>query len=145
MSIIYSNVQIIVNFLPEIRKEAVGDMLTPIDARIIQEYMALVNETLIRYIGSLDDNLDEFRKEIKNPIIWLRKGFSWILLLPISIFYWLGIVGSSLVEGISKNPIFKMFAGLITLLGSISTIMGVIMGWDAFVETVINLFAQISS
>ena len=137
----YSSYPIILNVIPEIRKWIEDDTFSR-NVRTINEYMALVNESLIRYIGSIDDDLDELRKEIKNPIIWFRKGFSWILLLPFSIFYWLGITGSSFVERISQNPIFKMIAGLITLLGGISTIMAIVMGWDSFVNAVRNILAQ---
>ena len=137
----YKSYPIILNVIPEIRKEIEDDKFMR-NVRVINAYIALVNESLIRYIGSLDDALDELRREIKNPVIWLREGFSFILLLPISFFYWLGIVGSSFVEKISRNPIFKIIAGLITLLGSISTVMAIVMGWDSFVQTIMDYLAS---
>lgn len=45
-----------------------------------------------------------------------------------------------LVNGIANNVLFKVLAGIVSLLGVISTAMTIILGWGAFLAAIQNLF-----
>jgi uncharacterized membrane protein len=136
---IINNYQIILNIIPEIRKEIEDDSFSR-NVRVINEYGALIQESLLRHLGSLSDNLEAEKKRLKNPIIWLTEGISWVLLFPISVLHWVGVIGETIVIKIAHNPLFKIIAGVITILGALSTIMTIIVGWDSFLKTVEKLF-----
>lgn len=90
---------------------------------------------MFRYIGYLIDSQEEAIKALKNPVIWLREGFSLLLLLPLLIFNWLGIIGNSLIDRIHRSLLFKILTGLVALIGVLSVLMTIILGWDTFIKT----------
>ena len=137
---LYSNYPLILNGIPAIRREAVGRRITR-RAEMIGEYVALIHEAIFRFIGSSEDELAKLQAQLKNPIIWLREGMSTILLLPLYVLFWLGITGNSLVNRVSGSAVFKVFAGFITLLGGVSTLMTIIVGWEQFVGALTSLFS----
>ncbi len=134
-----NNYPIIVNILPEIRKEVEEDSYLR-NVRALNEYGALIQESLLRYLGSLSDMHNAAKKRLKNPAIWLTEGVSWVLLFPISVLNWVGIIGETLVKKIASNPLFKIIAGLLTILSALSTLMTVVVGWESFLNAVERLF-----
>jgi hypothetical protein len=133
-----SNYPAILNLIPELRREFSSDFHT--ENRIIKEYASLLNECILRHIGTSSDSLDSAKKNIKNPILWFTNGISWVLLLPLSIFHWFGLLSETIITGISNNPLFKIIAGLSALASFISTIMTIVVGWDAFLQAVKAFF-----
>jgi len=129
-----NNYQIILNMIPEIRKEFDSDSLIG-DRRFLREYAALLNESILRYIGGMSDELEVAQKKVRNPIIWLTEGVSWVLLLPFSILNWIGLMSETIINGIANNPLFKIVAGIVTLLGFLSTVMTIVIGWNSFLES----------
>jgi uncharacterized membrane protein len=129
-----NNYPIILNIIPEVRKEF--DDVSPIgDRRLLREYAALLNESILRYVGDLTDDLEIAQKKIKNPVIWLTEGVSWVLLLPFSILNWIGLMSEAIINGIAHNPLFKIVAGIVTLLGFLSTVMTIVIGWNSFLQS----------
>ena len=139
-NLMFNNYDIILNILPELRNEFEEERLMR-NTRTLRNYVALLNESILRYMGDLSDRLEPLRKELKNPVIWLREGFSWVVLLPLTVLSWVGVLGETLLEKISRNPFFKLFAGIITLLGVVSSIMTIVIGWDSFLEAARRLFS----
>ena len=127
---IHRNYQIIINTLPEMRNRT-GD----------SSMINACEDALIRYIGYLDDAIENSINQLMNPFKWLRKGVQSIISLPFFILYWLGLISSSYVEKIINNPIFKLISGFITLIGFISSIVTIILGWEAIVNLIRNLLS----
>jgi|CXWL01.1.fsa_nt_gi hypothetical protein len=128
-----NNYPIILNFIPEIRKEF--DDVSPIgDRRFLREYAAALNESILRYVGDLSEDLEIAQKKIRNPVTWLTEGVSWILLLPFSILNSIGLMSETIINGIANNPLFKIVAGIVTLLGFLSTVMTIVIGWNSFLQ-----------
>ena len=134
----HSNYPVILNLIPEIRKK-IEDASTLRKARILNDYIALVKESLLRFMGVLNDELEPKKKKLKNPVIWFSEGVSWALLLPFLLVHWAGLFSERLVNGIADNALFKIFAGIVSLLGVISTVMTIIIGWGAFLSALRNL------
>lgn len=134
----YRDYQIIVNVIPEIRKEFEDDAYLR-NTRALNEYIALVRDSLLRFVGVLNDELETKKKKLKNPVIWFSEGVSWLLLLPFSLVQWVGLLSERLVNGIANHVLFKIMAGLASLLGVISTLMTIMLGWGAFLSAIQNL------
>lgn len=137
----YQNYPAILNILPEIRKEFDDDSYLR-NTRALHEYGSLLNESLLRYIGALDDMFKSARGDLRNPFIWLREGFQQILLLPLTLLHWLGVMGNVLVDTIAKNRLFKILAGIVALLGVLSAIMTIVIGWEPFINSLRQVFTS---
>lgn len=128
------NYQIITNMLPELRRyidqdrESLGTMF----GSTIDSYMKAIDEALLRYIGVLQEREGTARRNLKNPLIWLRTGVEQILAIPLLIFVWFGLVGSYTVRRLQSNILFKAIAVIATLVGLISGVMTMVLGWDEF-------------
>jgi len=132
-----SNYEIILNIIPEIRKEISSGSIS--DLRVLDHYLSIISESIIRYQGVLNDKIDPLKAKKKNPFSWFHEGFSWIILIPFTILSWIGIFGRTIIDNISDNPIFKLIIGLITIVGLISNIVTIIIGWDRFVTIILTI------
>ena len=126
------NYQIIVNALPELRR-SLEDSILSSQAR---QYSTMIQECLIRYIGVLDDQLERSGQDRMNPLIWLREGVQLVMVIPVFILNWVGLVTTATVARISDSTLLKMFSGLIALIGLLSAIVSAVIGWEDFVAIV---------
>jgi len=141
------NYQIITNMLPELRRyidqnrESLGTMF----ASTIDGYMKAIDEALLRYIGVLQEREETARRNVKNPLIWLRTGVEQILSVPLLIFVWFGLVSSNAVRRLQSNILFKAVAVIATLVGLVSGIMTMVLGWDEFGQLTAKFLTAIGS
>ena len=135
-----SNYQIILNTLPELR-QALEDTLFASQAH---EYYMLLQETLLRYTGVMSDLLEPQWGYLKNPIVWLREGVQLVLLVPLLLLEWAGLITSSTVSKFSGNLIFSIFSGIVTILGLLSAMITIVLGWEEFVHIVNELLKLIA-
>ncbi len=130
-----SNYPIILNMLPDLR-EAFENNFPSVG--LISQYSNSLQEAIIRYIGSIEDGIEEQKSKIKNPFIWLREGFRKIIAFPLSILGWLGIITEFTVYKITSNFIFKTVSGIVAFLGFLSAIVTLVLGWKDFYAFIIN-------
>lgn len=124
---------LILNLLPEIRKHKTDrSMFGPGPA--YQEQVSIVAETLIRFRGILNEQLDFSGRQLWNPFVWLREGVQTILQLPLLIFQWFGLISSSVYYRITNAPLFGIVTGLITLIGLVGSIFTIVLGWEQFLK-----------
>ncbi|MBI3809356.1 MAG: hypothetical protein HY284_02715 [Nitrospirae bacterium] len=135
----YRNYPIILNMLPELRREFADDFLTH-HSSLPNEYGAAIQETLVRYLGVLDDEAVQQQLELRNPLVWLREGVRFMLLLPVLTLSWVGLISAQAVGRVSTNLLFKIVAGIVTLIGVVSGIMGIILGWEDFLKILKSKF-----
>jgi hypothetical protein len=135
---VIQNYQMIVSIIPEIRKEF-EDSPDFRNTRALHEYIALVQESLLRYHGILTDSCEAEQKRLKNPVIWLAEGVSWVLLFPIFIMSWVGLVGQASVRDVARSAIFRILAGIFTLIGVLGSVITITIGWNSFITTLRNL------
>ena len=134
-NIIYRNHQIIVNGLSEIRKEysMLDDLGSSLTYRNLEEMARMIDDCIILYIGSLEDVEKDLISEMKNPLIWFREGIRFIVLIPISFLHWSGLINYNTYNKLTNNLLVKTITMLITLIGLISSIIGIIQGYDYLV------------
>lgn len=110
-----SNYALILNTLPKFRNGKVNAV-----------EINSVDDCLLRYIGYLEDLEEENQKEIKNPIIWFRKGIFQVLSIPLLIFKSFGILTSENLNNIKESMIYHLFTGIIALVSLISGLVTII-------------------
>ena len=132
------NYPVILNFIPDIKSELDKNYILSVDN--FNYTINQVRECLLRHIGVMEEFKNDKSKEIRNPIIWFREGFKVILILPFSILNQLNLLNDHNYYKIKKSHITKFIASLITLLGFISSIMTISLGYVGFINLIKKLF-----
>lgn len=118
-----SNYQIVINTIPKFRDGSIQDF-----------DVNSVDDSLLRYIGYLNEYQKDTLRNLKNPVIWFREGFREILSIPIFILSWFGIISNRTLNSIKNSLIYKVISGLIALVTLISGIVTIVIGYDQTIE-----------
>ncbi|EIM65473.1 hypothetical protein [Desulfobacter postgatei] len=130
--------EIILNMIPELRKCLENDLLRT--NPLASQYFNALQESLVRYIGSIEDMETDLKKELKNPIKWFRHGVRDIVALPAYLLGWLGVISDLTVKRIVSSLLFSAISGIFALVGFVSAILTIVIGWDKFLEIVTKIW-----
>jgi hypothetical protein len=95
---------------------------------------------LLRTSGIFERKSQQITKSLKNPIISFAIGLRLIITSPFYIFYWFGLFDRFKLQRIEESFIIKSFSFLITLIGLISSIMSILLGWDQIIAFIRRIF-----
>lgn len=126
-----NNYQLIINTIPKFREGQVENF-----------DVTSVDDCLLRYIGHIEERIEDTFKNLKNPIIWFRIGFQEIISIPLFILNWFGIFSKSRVNGIMESAIYKIFTGIIALITLLSGIVTIIQGKEKTIEYINRMFGN---
>jgi len=132
------NYPIILNMLPDLRRSLEDDLLA---RRLAPEYLNAIEESIFRYLGSLEDSQQTLRNDLKNPVKWFRRGVGDVVALPLYLAGWLGAFPDKVVGSWTGSPPFSLLSGLLALVGFASGIMTIVLGWEQFIEAVKGLWS----
>jgi hypothetical protein len=99
-----------------------------------------VNDALLRNAGDYEKKIHDIISSMKNPIILYKTGWGKILSVPFMIFLMFGIITERIFDAFVGNRIFKVITGIIALIGFVSGIMTIVLGYNQFLEIIINFF-----
>ena len=133
------NYQLFVNIIPEIR-EAESKSGNSIMLERVSQLIGTCNDALQRHVGNLDRELDTERKGIFNPFICFREGVRFILGLPVLILYWSGFISTRTISAARVSSVFKFISGVITLIGLISSIITILLGWNEVSDIIVRFW-----
>lgn len=131
----YNNYQLVVNGIREIKdnfQRAAGSYGLSFEKRWVIESINIVDDALLTFVGAIGDVLDEAKKDLKNPLIWLREGVRFIVTSPISLMYWSGLMKYRTYNVISNNLFVKFLSFLIGIIGFVSSIVTIVTGYTPF-------------
>jgi len=131
----YRNYQIVVNVLPELRRTFEDKLVS--GGSLPRDYAAMLQDMMVRHLGTLSDRRELLARSIKNPFIWLREGVRTIIALPVSILGWLGVVSEDTVGRITGGKIFRVVSGIASFVGFVGAVMGIVLGWNEFAPLVV--------
>jgi hypothetical protein len=134
----YTNYPVIVNMLPELKRSIENDIL----AEQADQYATTIRDTLVRYLGALDDQRTTYLSQIRNPIIWLKEGVQILFTLPFSLLTWTGLIGNRVLSVITNSVLFRVVSAIGSTIGLLSAIIGIVLGWDDFSDFVSRLWNQ---
>lgn len=121
--------QIIVNLIPQIRQE-----FRSIFPGNIGHMSDTVQETIIRYAGTLEDERETWSKKLKNPLQWFNEGIGTILLLPFTLLYYFKILSSVTIYKFKNSLIFNLSKLVVFILTILSVTMTIVLGWEEFLN-----------
>ena len=133
------NYQLFVNIIPEIR-EAESVSGNSIMMERASQLIGTCNDALQRHVGNLDRELEAERKGLFNPFICFREGVRFIIGLPVLILYWSGIVSTRVISTTRISSVFKFISSVITLIGLISSIITILLGWKEASDIIVKLW-----
>lgn len=122
---IHNNYLVVVNGLDEIKKELTNGLGC--------QHVQMVQDAIIRYIGELNNHRESIIEEMKNPIVLFRNGVQWIFVFPIQLLKWFGVISTGSFIKLSDNLVIRFLSGVFSLITFISTVVSLVIGWDAFV------------
>jgi hypothetical protein len=134
-SYVRTNYPVIPNFLAEVRRAKLASGLSS-STRTTQyrEHVSTVVEVLLRYDGILEGYSDDLSRWLKNPIMWFREGVRAILALPFSILNSFGLISDRMTHRITQGGVYGVISGIVALVGFVSAIMGIVLGWEGFMR-----------
>ncbi len=137
-SYMIKNHPIILNFIPEIRGHFEDRALS---GRIIgdsnlRRYMKLTDETLIRFLGVLDEWNTKARRDLRNPVRWFAMGIKGIVAAPLRLLSWFGLLETSTAVRAESNIIFRAVASLAALVSFAAAIVDIANGWEGTLSLV---------
>lgn len=135
------NYQLFMNIMPEIRTALSNVGYSIMDERINQ-LMGLCEDALRRHIGNLDRAIEHEKKGLWNPITCMGEGIRWIVGLPVDVLQWAGLYNDGRSRRIKASFIFKAISNLIVLIGLVSSIVTIVLGWDEFLEIINNCISR---
>ena len=103
----------------------------------------LVGETLVRYMGWSADQIGNKRRELRNPVVWLREGVAALLLLPVWFLRSLGLLSPSRSGRLARSALFRLLTGVVALLGLLSALVTIILGWRLALEVLRRFLAHV--
>lgn len=135
------NYQILINTLPETREYYTNTFLQgPILYERIVGEIHLCDDCFLRHIGTLRLFRDELIASMKNPIKLFVNGVSFILSLPVKILNMFGIVSNKNETSFVGSTFFRLLSSIISLVGFISNVISIFLGWNEFFNIIKNLF-----
>lgn len=135
-----SNQEIVINFVPQIKKEFENDLnfITP-SFEQISFYANSLQESLIRFRGVLSDNLEDVDSKIWKPHQWFTLGLRQIISIPIYLLVLFGLLNNSKANSFRDSIWVKILSLLISIIGLIASVMTIIIGWENFLK-IVNQF-----
>jgi hypothetical protein len=138
-NIVYSRFPVISNLLPQFHREIHDRFLSTTTSPAHTAQM--LSDTMLRYQGSLQE-ADEFSlARLKNPIAWLAEGGRAILTAPISLLRAFGVLSQPAYSRIEGARITRVIGGIVALLAFVSSVVTIVVGWDAFVQILVRIFS----
>ena len=135
------NYQLFMNIMPEIRY-AVSERDNIIIMERINQLMGVCEDALKRHIGNLERAIENEKKGLFNPITCLGEGIRWLVGLPVDILCWAGLYSAARSQKIKVSTIFKIISNIIVVIGLISSIVTIALGWDEFLIMLRNCIGR---
>ena len=122
--------------------EIVTNTLSKFRSGIVHEAeIGYADDALLRYLKYTDEVFEQAEKNLKNPFLWLRQGFRYIISFPLYLLGWFGLISNDATRRIVNNNGFNFFSNLAAFIAFISGIVTIIAGYDqsiAFINRILH-------
>lgn len=132
----FSGYPVVVNILPEMRTA----FQTDITRYFADQHAQLLHESIMRYMGALNISRERLSKELKNPFAMAREGIRTVLMMPVYLLHWVGLINR--VGSFENSFLIRWLTALVTLLTVASALVSLVVGWDEFIRIVMEFFKR---
>lgn len=127
------NYELLINFLPEIRNY-MRELNNSIMMERFDKSANLCVDMFLRHKGKLEEQIKKENTMIFNPFSCLAEAVKNIISLPFNILYWFGIIPEKALYRIESSSLLKVVNAIIILIGFVSSIFTIILGWEEFLN-----------
>ncbi len=131
-----SNYQLIVNVLPELRSMAREIPYNPLMGERYANLVGYCCDSFAKHDSNLEKAIESKRRLLWNPISCFGAGIRKIVVLPIDVLFWCGVISLKNTQVATGSKVFNVISKLITLIGLIGSIITIALGWDQFVQLI---------
>lgn len=135
------NYQIFMNITHEMRAMA-GALDLQLFAGRFDQMVGIADDALRRHGGVLGRIITENEKLLWNPISCFGDGVRWLIGLPGQLLVWLGIIKPNNMKSVQTSAIFRFLGNLITVIGLLSSIITILLGWEDTLRLLSNLLGR---
>lgn len=129
----WKNYQLLVNTLPEMKLFA-SQLDSSIIRQRLQQLFDLCDDAMVKHLGALERKIENESKKLWNPFACFSNGVRWSIGLPFDILCWMGIISEHKKSTLQRKTVFKWIGHIVSLVGLISSIMGITLGWNEFLS-----------
>ena len=141
--IVDRNHQIIPNFLLEIppflREIKQSYYVNSISSENFMRQAEMCVNILTIHKGRLSELHTQLWKHRFNPLFYFSEGVKSILSIPLIILKSFGLLNEASYEKAVTSKVFSFFSAMAALIGFLSSIMGILLGWAEFLTWLKNL------
>lgn len=130
-----SNYQFLINFLPEIRNIQY-ERNNSIMMNRFDKSAKICDDMLIRHLGTLKESENTIRERLFNPFSCFADGIKTVISLPILILNWFGLISDEGTQRARKSWLLRVLNFIFVLLGAISAVITIVLGWNSFLELI---------
>lgn len=128
----FTNYEVVLNGIPALRQAYEAGYMSDVGGQIA----TALQESIVRYMGQLEDLRESHLRDMKNPFVWLREGVRLVIASPVYLMSWMGVLGESTTSAFIQSRLFKMISGLVTLVALVASVMTIVLGWDQFLKLI---------
>lgn len=132
------NYQMLINFLPEMRSGLYQEGGSLMRTRFNQS-MCMCDDMFHRHDGSLRRQIEYCEERKFNPFYCFAEGVRLIISFPIAVLEWMGIISDSRSGIITGSRIFKFIEGIGVVVGLISSVVTILLGYEEIVALLSKL------
>lgn len=115
--------------IPEIQKALQDKLLAK---TLGPQHVQVIQESHVRHLGLIHDQIEYRAKEVRNPVKWFTKGMKSIIAAPATALMWVGLITETTLRRWKRGALLKLIAGVSAILSLIGAVMTIILGWDQF-------------
>ena len=134
-----NNYQVLINFLPELKHVIANWHNSIMMDRYIQSAQDC-DDMFIRHMGTLKNLEKAVRKRLINPLCLFSDGMKFVISLPVLMLNWLGVISDKSTRKIRQSKFIKVINSLGVIVGLISAIFTIVLGWNDFLQLISKLF-----
>lgn len=123
------NYKVILDTISEIRREFNSAPYSR-DTRAVHAYNTLLQESILNYIDILNDISEFEQRTLRNPFMWLKTGIQYVLIFPLNLLFWFGIISDLVLIRVIHNSLFKSILQITFFLAILSGIIAIVTGWS---------------
>ena|SRR3989338_7782369 len=98
-----------------------------------------IRDALIRHIGTQEEMINQLGRAIRNPLSLFRLGIEAIVLMPFDLLQNFGLFSDSTRQRAHGAKLTKIFSGIVALIGFLSGLVTIAVGWEVFSKIIKNL------
>ena len=137
-----SNVPILINYLPEIRRYA-----HELDNYIVRERLLqnieLIDDLLLRHVSCLNGEIERIKGSMLNPFSCFAWAIRCVLSFPFFLLSSFGLLSSVSTTRVYSSLIMRLLGGICSFVMFLSGLITVVIGWDSFSAFLEILFIRV--